>query len=192
MSLFLEFVLAPGASSLAAPPRLPLGDRPLNLGRAPDSDVVLPDDTVSWQHATVWIERGQVRVRDRDSTNGTYVDEARVDREADVRVGQVLRLGQRVRLRVGTTMPTTRVPTPTWRLEVVESGTSLVIPGDGLRVGSGAGVDLGVVLDGVGAFVVRPLPDGAEILPDEGAPRRVGPGVAFAMGGLHFRVLPAA
>ncbi len=190
MTMYLEFVTAPG-TPFAAAPRLPLSERPLNLGRAPESDVVLPDDTVSWHHATVWVERGLVRVRDRESTNGTWIDDVRLDREGEVEIGRVLRLGLNVRLRVGSTAPLPKAAAPGWRLEVLESGASLGIPPDGLRVGSGPGVDLGVVLDGVGAFGVRPVPEGAEIVTD-GPPRRVAAGVAFEVGGLHFRVLPAA
>ena len=49
----------------------------LSLGRGPDNDVQLPDERVSRHHAVLWAENGAWHVRD-SSTNGTYINHARV------------------------------------------------------------------------------------------------------------------
>jgi hypothetical protein len=188
-SAYLELIAAPG-SGLPANLRLPLAERPLHLGRGPDNDLVLADDTVSWHHASVWAERGAVRVRDRGSTNGTWIDDQRLDGEAALRSGQVLRLGHHVTLRLGSTVALVTPASPTWRLEVLDTGAAVAVPFEGLRVGTGVGVDLSVPLAGVRQFVVRPVREGAEIEQEDGPAWIAKAGAPFEVGGVHFRVLP--
>ncbi len=189
-TLYLELLPEPGDALHVAHPRVPLTERPLQIGRGPENGLVLADDTVSGQHATVWIERGAIRVQDRASTNGTWIDEARLDGEGEVRPGQILRLGRRVRLRVVSTVPGLPVEAPAWRLEVLESGASVAVAPGGLCVGTGPGVDLSLPLDGVTSFGVFPVDGGAEI--EAGGPRYVvKAGVVFMIGQRHFRILPA-
>ncbi len=70
----------------------PVGER-LRVGKAPDNDLVLPDDTVSRQHCELTRDAGGIRVRDLGSTNGTRVGGARVS-EAIVQPGAVLKVGE--------------------------------------------------------------------------------------------------
>ena len=49
-------------------------------GRAPDSDIFLDDVTVSRRHAEVRRSDGGFEVADAGSLNGTYVNQARVER----------------------------------------------------------------------------------------------------------------
>lgn len=57
----------------------PAGDgRDVTVGRHPDSDVVLSHPAVSGHHAVIRLEAEGVVVRDVGSTNGTFVDGARV------------------------------------------------------------------------------------------------------------------
>ena len=44
------------------------------VGRSPDCHIVLNDRTVSRCHAVITVENGQIRLRDLDSKNGTYVE----------------------------------------------------------------------------------------------------------------------
>jgi pSer/pThr/pTyr-binding forkhead associated (FHA) protein len=63
-----------------------LSGRPLRLGRREGNDQVLPDHRVSGQHCEIVVVPGpgnHLEVRDLGSTNGTFVDDARV---ASVRV----------------------------------------------------------------------------------------------------------
>jgi transcriptional regulator with GAF, ATPase, and Fis domain len=70
----------------------PVGDR-LRIGKAPDNDLVLSDDTVSRHHCELSRANDGVHVRDLGSTNGTRVQGARVS-EAIVSPGTVLKVGE--------------------------------------------------------------------------------------------------
>jgi ABC-type multidrug transport system ATPase subunit/ABC-type multidrug transport system permease subunit len=71
-------------------------DRSYQLGRDPDSDVVLADPRVSWHHAVLHTTPdGHWMLDDEGSTNGTYVDGHRVE-HLDVRPGTLLRFGDAV------------------------------------------------------------------------------------------------
>jgi len=69
--------------------------RPLTIGRAPDNGVVLRDGRASRHHARIDARRGSLVLSDLGSTNGSYVNDARVDSIA---------LGEGDRIRVGTTI----------------------------------------------------------------------------------------
>ncbi|MGO8999077.1 MAG: FHA domain-containing protein, partial [Polyangiaceae bacterium] len=50
-------------------------DKPhLTIGRRTDNDIVVPEATVSGQHATLTWQAGSWLIDDQGSTNGTYVD----------------------------------------------------------------------------------------------------------------------
>jgi ABC-type multidrug transport system ATPase subunit len=50
------------------------------LGRDPDSDLVVDEPRVSWQHAILRVDGGQWLLEDVGSTNGTWLGPQRVDR----------------------------------------------------------------------------------------------------------------
>jgi len=62
------------------------------IGRAPDCEIRLPDDTVSRRHAQIWRRGRLLFVRDLDSRNGTFVDGKRITR-CTLASGRGLRLG---------------------------------------------------------------------------------------------------
>jgi transcriptional regulator with GAF, ATPase, and Fis domain len=70
----------------------PLGET-LRIGKAPDNDLVLPDDTVSRHHCVLAPRQDGIEVRDLESTNGTKVQGARVT-SAVVQAGAVLKVGE--------------------------------------------------------------------------------------------------
>ncbi len=83
-------------SGARAGARFRLRDPVTRLGRAPDNDAVIdgPDAaTVSLYHCEISREDDGFRVRDRNSTNGTYVDGVRID-DAPISPSAILRLGQ--------------------------------------------------------------------------------------------------
>jgi pSer/pThr/pTyr-binding forkhead associated (FHA) protein len=65
----------------------------LTIGRAPESDIHLPDSSVSKRHALVYVEDGKAILEDLGSSNGTYLNEIRVDK-ALLSSGDTLRLGK--------------------------------------------------------------------------------------------------
>jgi hypothetical protein len=90
-----------GASldALALPLRPKGGGDPsrITLGRAPDADVILLDDTISKHHAEIsWeLERERCRITDLGSKNGTHIDSIRIEPRvhADLLSGAVVAFG---------------------------------------------------------------------------------------------------
>ena len=66
----------------------------IRIGRAAPADVVLPHKSVSREHCIVGLANDELLVTDLNSTNGTYIDEVRINRATILPVGSVLRLGQ--------------------------------------------------------------------------------------------------
>jgi pSer/pThr/pTyr-binding forkhead associated (FHA) protein len=65
----------------------------VNIGRAEYNDIILPDDSVSTVHAKLQRREGIWVIVDLDSTNGTIVDGERVDGEAPLAPGSIVRFG---------------------------------------------------------------------------------------------------
>ncbi len=59
---------------------VPVGNRPIGIGRAPDNDLPVDNLAVSNYHARVYYEAGRLVVEDMDSLNGTFVNDLRVER----------------------------------------------------------------------------------------------------------------
>jgi len=77
----------------------------ISVGRAPDRDMVIPDGEVSRQHALFRIENQAHTIADLHTSNGTFVNGARVSRHA-LRPGDVVELGPaRVSFRQETESP---------------------------------------------------------------------------------------
>jgi len=89
-NLWLLFRSGPMAGT-----RFPISEGLTRVGRAPDNHVVVNGEdasTVSLYHAEIDKNNCSFRVRDLDSTNGTWVNEERVT-EADISPPAVIRLG---------------------------------------------------------------------------------------------------
>lgn len=63
------------------------------VGRATDSDVVLPDQSTSRRHALLIVRAGTVTVRDLGTKNGTYLNGRKVSSEEQVAPGSTIRFG---------------------------------------------------------------------------------------------------
>src|ERR1700735_2198091 len=59
---------------------VPVGGRPVSIGRSPDNDLPVDNLAVSNYHARVYFEAGRLVVEDLDSLNGTFVNDMRVER----------------------------------------------------------------------------------------------------------------
>jgi eukaryotic-like serine/threonine-protein kinase len=62
----------------ATPSRMPLTDRPILLGRAPDVDMVLNFAQISKHHCRIQRHGRQIEIIDLNSTNGTFLDGQRL------------------------------------------------------------------------------------------------------------------
>ena len=58
--------------------------KPVTVGRGVGNEVDFSDDRVSRHHAVIWAEGGSWRVRDLDSGNGTFMNQARVNGTAEL------------------------------------------------------------------------------------------------------------
>ncbi|MCB5163357.1 FHA domain-containing protein [Streptomyces bambusae] len=69
----------------------------ITLGRAHDSTIVLDDDYASSRHARIYPDRdGNWIVEDLGSTNGTYLDRARLTVATPIPLGAPIRIGKTV------------------------------------------------------------------------------------------------
>ena len=75
---------------------IPLGTADVTIGRAPDSTLVLDDDYASNAHARISLVNGNWAVSDLGSTNGTWVDRARIVGPTPLTVGRQLKIGRTV------------------------------------------------------------------------------------------------
>ena len=73
------------------------GEETISAGRAIDNEIVLSDPYVSGRHLEAWLHNGALFVRDLDSTNGTFLGDARFT-EGAVPSDAVLRLGSQTML----------------------------------------------------------------------------------------------
>jgi EAL domain-containing protein (putative c-di-GMP-specific phosphodiesterase class I) len=72
---------------------------PFRVGRLPDLALTLPSESVSKEHAELFLRGGTLHVRDLGSKNGTFVNSERVG-EAPLREGDILHFAQ-VEFRLG-------------------------------------------------------------------------------------------
>ncbi|RKT51870.1 pSer/pThr/pTyr-binding forkhead associated (FHA) protein [Saccharothrix australiensis] len=76
--------------------RISLDGRPILIGRADDSTLVLDDDFASTRHARLSMRGADWYVEDLGSTNGTYLDRAKVTAPIRVPLGSPIRIGKTV------------------------------------------------------------------------------------------------
>jgi pSer/pThr/pTyr-binding forkhead associated (FHA) protein len=70
--------------------------QPVLIGRADDSTLVLSDDYASTRHARISPRGSDWYVEDLGSTNGTYLDRAKVTTAVRVPLGTPVRVGKTV------------------------------------------------------------------------------------------------
>jgi hypothetical protein len=73
-----------------------LTDAPVTIGRAADSTVVLDDEYASTRHARLSLIDGAWILDDLGSTNGTYLNRARVTGPTPIRPGMPIKIGNTV------------------------------------------------------------------------------------------------
>jgi hypothetical protein len=72
---------------------VPLGTRPVTIGRAPDNDIHIDNLAVSNYHARVYVEAGSLVVEDLNSLNGSFLNDIRVER-AMLKDGDAILIGK--------------------------------------------------------------------------------------------------
>ncbi len=67
---------------------------PATVGRSPDADVSIGDDSISRRHCKFFLNAsGALSVYDFNSMNGTYVDDQRIKKRALLKPGDIVRVG---------------------------------------------------------------------------------------------------
>jgi FHA domain len=74
--------------------RVALTGKPILIGRANDSTLVLTDDYASTRHARISENNGVWYLEDLGSTNGTYVGHTKVTGPVPLEAGVVIRIGK--------------------------------------------------------------------------------------------------
>src|ERR1700686_4325648 len=72
---------------------VPLGTRPVTIGRAPDNDIPIDNLAVSNYHARVYVEAGSLVVEDLNSLNGSFLNDIRIER-AMLKDGDAILIGK--------------------------------------------------------------------------------------------------
>jgi hypothetical protein len=166
---------------------LPLGTRPVHIGRAPHNDLVLPDDAISWHHASVWVEGGRVWVRDLASRNGTTCNGERVRGAAMIAAGDRVQLPGQVELQfTGIERPS--VPAA-WLLEDRTAGLAVPARSDRLHIGSAADSDLYIEHAAERAATVLLHANGELWVGTDDGEFSVEPGQVFEVAGRRLRII---
>ncbi|RMD60951.1 MAG: FHA domain-containing protein [Planctomycetota bacterium] len=63
------------------------------VGRLPSCDLQAPDTRVSRQHCEIRLDQGKVFVRDLGSSNGTFVNDEKIEQEVELGPGDRLAIG---------------------------------------------------------------------------------------------------
>ena len=71
--------------------RVPVLPLPFRIGRRPGSDLTLPSESVSKDHAEIYLDGDRLRIRDLGSTNGTFVNRDLVT-DSELRQGDILHI----------------------------------------------------------------------------------------------------
>ena len=69
-------------------------DQPFTVGRATDNDMCLDDDEFASSHHARFLSRdGRTCVEDLTSTNGTFVNNNRIEQSAELKIGDRVQIG---------------------------------------------------------------------------------------------------
>ncbi|GAA1957294.1 FHA domain-containing protein FhaB/FipA [Agromyces allii] len=71
----------------------PLGRDEITIGRSSDSAIIIRDDYTSTHHARMMLWNGQWMLQDLDSTNGTFLNGARVTVPVQIPLGATIKVG---------------------------------------------------------------------------------------------------
>jgi pSer/pThr/pTyr-binding forkhead associated (FHA) protein len=91
---------------------IPIGKRPVTIGRAPDNDLAIDNLAVSDHHARLYAEGDRLVIEDLSSLNGTFVNDVRIERTT-LRDGDTILIGKH-QIQVDATHDAA-VPVAGWR-----------------------------------------------------------------------------
>lgn len=95
----------------------------VTIGRIPEVDLRVDHSSVSRKHARILLDRGELRISDLDSRNGTWVNGVRVDGSRVLMTGDVIAIGEVllvVHTELARELPHVILDAGSWRLRLVE------------------------------------------------------------------------
>jgi pSer/pThr/pTyr-binding forkhead associated (FHA) protein len=174
------------------PHAVSIGARPFAIGRGPTNDLVVPDGLVSWEHVKIWADGDKVWLADISSTNGTFVNDARINGTVQVGVGDRISVGGKLQLRVqlhGSKTLSTEAQTRSVALENVDTGFKHPFRASRFIIGSALDADLRV--DGAAPYAAEFAvhgPDDIWLMVDKDD-RPLQLGETLAVAGMQFRLV---
>ncbi len=174
------------------PHSVTVGKSPLSIGRGPENDLVIPDPLVSWEHLKVWADRGQVWCADAGSTNGTYVNDKKLQGTVPVVVGDRITVGDVLKLVVqtsGTMQP--EGPGKGETLAIEEVATGIRHPFRTTRFMIGSANDCDMRVNGAHPYAAEFAmhgPDDVWLMVDT-EDRQLDVGQQFEVAGLELRLV---
>ena len=94
------------------------------IGRVSDNAFEIPEASVSSHHAEILLRGQDVVVKDLNSTNGTFINGERVEGEAVLKPGQILRLGT-IDMRLESGVPAAKAKKELDQTRVIPQGVKL-------------------------------------------------------------------
>lgn len=171
---------------------IPLSEQPLYLGRGPENDVVITEQTVSSNHASAWVEGGQAWIKDLGSRNGTFVNDVRIQNPTPINYGDSIRLGPDMELRVHGDGASAGPPLGLL-VEDTSSGVRFPLRSDRFTIGGGEHDSLRIPHAPVQAATLLAFADGEVYIGDEdGEERPIQPGQTFTVAGRVLKLLALA
>ncbi|MBN1500350.1 MAG: FHA domain-containing protein [Spirochaetes bacterium] len=79
-SYYLEGILSGGKSWI-----IPIEKFPFTIGRNPDCSLFLSSDNISRQHAVITYRDGNLYIMDKNSTNGSLLNNKKISRETEIK-----------------------------------------------------------------------------------------------------------
>lgn len=72
--------------------KYPLNKKTFTIGRSSENDLTVEDEYLSRKHLNVKVEEDHIMIKDRDSLNGTYVNQKKIS-EVKIKIGESFILG---------------------------------------------------------------------------------------------------
>ena len=73
---------------------IPIDNLHFRIGRLPDSDLLIPDQSVSREHCVVFKDGDDYFIRDLESTNGTFVNGSQIVGGVKLEEGDIIDIGE--------------------------------------------------------------------------------------------------
>jgi pSer/pThr/pTyr-binding forkhead associated (FHA) protein len=146
---------------------IPVAGEQFVIGRHKECRLKASGSTISQHHCAILQRQGKIFVRDFDSTNGTYVNQKRVQGEQELAPGDLLELG-RLAFRVQVDADAEEPPAPPMKADDSMVAAMLLGPSDS----TDSGGILGLLEDSKCGSTIMHNPLEEEELADKPAPAR--------------------